>query len=177
MSAPRDRRTHPLADYLAVSGESRSAFAARAGTTAQTIAGVIAGACTADLAAARRMVAASGGAIGLVDLLAPGGCGIIEGRFEGPRINTALLTAVLEVVSPSVFSRDSGNAAFVADVAADIYDAIGAVSALSRADRLVEALRPALRENFARCSDPGDPDGAARQAARLYLAAESRLSA
>ncbi len=177
MSAPSERHPHPLADYLATSGESRSAFAARAGTTTQMIAGVIAGACATDLASARRMVAASGGAVGLVDVLAPGAREIVEGCFGGPRINAALLAAVLEVVSPNVFSRDSGDAAFAADVVADIYDAIGAVTALSRPDRLAEALRPALQENFSRRADLGDPDETARQAARLYFAAESRLLA
>lgn len=178
MSAPRESLKHPLADYLAASGESQSAFAARAGAGPDIVASVLDQSGAADLGTARRILAASSGAIELADLVGPAATVVLDGRFgTGPRINDSLLAAVLEVIAPKSYRLDSEDAAFAAGVAADIYDALSAVSALTRTDRLAEALRPALRESFAKTADRGDPDAAARQAARLYLAAEARLSA
>lgn len=175
-ATPHDA-VHPLQAYLAASGEGIASFAARVGATPRLISDMIAGAASPDLGAARRIAAASGGAVDLFDLI-PGRQGqVVEGAFSGGRINDQLLAAVIEVVAPAIFPPHSKAAAFVAAAASNIYDALAGVSALSRTDRLAEALRPALQDSFAASPDCGEPDAAARLAARLYLTAESRLSA
>lgn len=170
-------RAHALADYLAATRESIASFAARAGTDPAVIYGVVEGRGSTDLGAARRIAAASGGAVHPAELMSAQPSVVFGKTFGAARaIDSRLLAAVIEVVAPQVFTQDCPEAAFAAAAAADIFEALADVSALSRTDRLAEALRPALRENFARSPDRGDPDHAASQAARLYLAAQSRLS-
>lgn len=175
-ATPHDA-VHPLQAYLVASGEGVASFAARVGATPGLIADVIAGAASPDLGAARRIAAACGGAVDLLDLIPARQGDVIDRAFGGGRIDNALLAAVIEVVAPAIFPPHSRAAAFAAAAASDIYHALAGVSALSRTDRLAEALRPALQDSFAASPDCGEPDAAARLAARLYLTAESRLSA
>lgn len=169
---------HALADYLAVTLESVESFAARAGTDPAVIAGLLEGRALADLASARRIEAASGGAAEPAELMSAQPCVVFGRTFGETRaINARLLAAVIEMVAPQVFRPECPEAAFVAAAASNIYDALAGVSALSRTDRLAEALRPALQDSFAASPDCGEPDAAARLAARLYLTAESHLSA
>jgi hypothetical protein len=168
---------HDLADYLALTRESIESFAARAGTHPAVVRGVLEGRGSPDLVVARRIAAASGGAIDPAKVMSAKPSVIFGTSFGAPQaIDDRLLAAVIEVIAPQVFSPECREAAFAAAAAADIFEALSDVSALSQTDRLAEALRPALRESFARSPGCGDPDRAAFQSARLYLAAQSRLS-
>lgn len=175
-----DAAAHLLADHLAASGEDAGAFAVRAGIERSLLDSILSGGVAPDLMTARRISAASGGAIGVRQLIAAADSVILVGGYGGA-IDDRLLAAVIEVVAPETFPPDCTLAAFVATVAADTFAALTTVSGLSRQDRLAEALRPGLRENFARIAgrqdDPSRPDAAAREAARLYFAAEARLAA
>lgn len=166
---------HPLTLHLAASGEGARAFAHRAGVAPSVLGAVLAGHVTPDLSLARRLAAASGGAVKIGDLLvdAPVADTLLA---RAPTLNAPLLTAVIEVVAPDVFPPQSPEAYRAAEAATDIYAALGPVTALSRADRLAAALRPALKQSFAGRAGR-DVTHAARRAARLYFAAEARLSA
>lgn len=171
---------HPLTLYLASAGESASSFAARAGIAPDLLGAILAGNMTPDLALARRLSAAAGGGVTVSEML-PNDAPVVDAFARkspaGQPLNAPLLSAVIEVVAPEAFAPQSSEAYRAAEVAADIYAALCAITSISRADRLAEALRPALRESFAKRADRRDPDGAAERAARLYFAAEARLSA
>ncbi|MBY0421000.1 MAG: hypothetical protein K2Q06_01770 [Parvularculaceae bacterium] len=163
---------HPLSAYLAASQESLASFAARADVDVDRLEGVLAGRVP-DLALARRLAAASGGAVTIPTL----GLDVVDAAPRVAPLNAALLSAVIEVVAPDRFAPDSDASAHAAEAAANIFVALAGITDRSRADRLAEALRPALQESGARSDDPPSPGAAARRAARLYFAAEARLTA
>lgn len=163
---------HPLAAYLDAARESRSSFAARSKVDIACVERVIAG-WTPDLALARRLAAASGGAVTIGDL----GLTIVDVVSRAEPLNARLLSAVIEVVVPDLFAPDSHEAALTAETAADAFVALAGLNDRNRADRLAEALRPALQENGGARFDLQSAQAAASRAARLYFAAEARLTA
>lgn len=163
--------THPLEDYLAASGETVEAVAARAGVEAGRLRGAIAGEGALEPADARRVVAACGGGVEFESLT--GGLADLPRRSDA--IDVVRLAAILQGALRDLgLSRaDAAEAApLAAEAVAGAYEALSAVTTRRGADRLLQVLGPVLAEILKERPDLSPPPAAvdreARKAAQRY---------
>jgi len=174
---PAREELHPLAQYLYECGRSAEQFAAEIGASAAQIEDAIAGRAL-PLALARRVVAASNGAVSLADLAGPS---VVEARGIGGVASEDIDAATLErALAPHLAAllggaRRAGDRALArlgAEAAVNTYLALE-VTGRRPEDRLVLALRPVLQEILEDCgAPPRSPEAiadAATAAATTYF--------
>jgi hypothetical protein len=173
---------HPLAQFISESGDDPAEFAARMGADIGEIASLLAGARTTNLALARRIVAACGGAVELAALLPEAGDVVDLGAAADDDLDPELMAAVIDHVVGGWESWDNRQdaqplAALAAEAAIATYAALGAVSSGGRPRRLALALAPVvqrIREEQGATPAPDEIDRSAAFAARLYFEAAGR---
>jgi hypothetical protein len=166
-----------LADYLAATGDDPAAFAARVGATAEQVRELLSGEGSADLALARRIVEASGGALRLNDLLGAGSnlADLASYRDDAPLDEERLRPLIAGILK--FVAKDEPRLADVrlltraAETVADVYAALARVTTKTGPDRLAQALLPVLQEILAEFAVPYRPEvlaQAANTASRRY---------
>jgi len=186
-----EKTLHPLVDYIAASGDTMTDFAARLGASLGAIEAILNGEAP-DIALARRIVAACGGAVELADFY-PGRSEIADfaWRQSDEDLDAELMAGVLQYAVEALVSAPEGTGPVperrassenpLARIASEA--TIATYAALPPSDgnrrrRLAQALRPALEgileERGAEPPTLEALDGAAWVAARLYLEAVKR---
>lgn len=178
---------HPLKDYIAATGDTLTAFAARIGVSRRTLSRIIARERAPRPEIARRIVEATGGAVSMAALFGADESAVPDlagRRLEESDVDVALLAQVLRHTLERVSEgrgRPPADALIeaAAEAVANTYAAMTAVTTRRGPDRLVQALRPVLEEILKDCPGLRLPrarlDEAARQASILYLEAKPRL--
>lgn len=147
---------HPLKRYLEEVCEPVQAFAARVGTSRQTLYRVFNGAHAPKPALARRIVEATGGAVDFEALYgrAEGGADIVvverrrasDGGFDAGKLAIAIAVVCHHVLPDGVAAPPERTFALAAEAVINTYTALTAVTTREGTDRLEQALRPVLEE-------------------------------
>ncbi|MHA7871452.1 MAG: helix-turn-helix transcriptional regulator [Hyphococcus sp.] len=170
---------HPLKRYLQDVDETVQDFAQRVGASRQTLHRIIAGSQTPKPALARRIVEATGAAVGFETLYkAKGDSGEVIGlrTEEGAATpDQARLKVALAMVVHHLSTAGQAPPDSAIDVAAEAvlntYVALAPVTTRQGPDRLQQALRPVLEEilkDFGGAASPAALDEGAALATRLY---------
>ena len=170
-------QAHPLTAYLEASGESLPAFAARIGVSEEKLAGFISGSETLNLKIARRIAAATGGAVSLEDMCSDSGVVEIHGRRTTGSVDVERLASVLMQTAAArsdteIREPERKTIALAAEAIAHTYDALAGITTRHGPDRLQQALLPVLEETLkdysGRAPNQTRLQEAAAEIARLY---------
>lgn len=169
---------HPIAVYIRDTADTSADFARRVGVTPDLIEEIIADETVPEPGLARRMAAATGGAVSFEQLM-NGRTSVVadfqsratrETGLDLTRLSGAIGEAVRKAAGPVYVPRSDFDIA--AEAVAHTYAALAPVTTLSGSGRLVQALRPILQEILKdRGVPPKDPaalDEAAHWAIRRY---------
>ena len=147
---------HPLRRYLADVNEPVRAFAARVGTSRQTLYRIFSGAHAPKPALARRIVEASGGSVSFDALYqspeAPDDGAVVtiprksNDALDAGRLMLAIAIVFNHVTASEADGPSKSSFVLAAEAVIETYSALSKVTTRRGADRLRQALRPVLEE-------------------------------
>jgi transcriptional regulator with XRE-family HTH domain len=170
--------THPLALYLEDTGDTLADFARRIGSEVAALENLLEDG-EASPSLARRIAAATDGAISFEQLMSGRGA-VIADLTARRTVETALdlqrlaeaFAAAAAAISRKAARIPASEFEIAAEATAHTYAALAPITSATGRDRLVQALRPVLREMLEHHGvPPGDPaglDAAASAAVRRY---------
>lgn len=167
--------------YLEASGETPLAFALRLGISDEELADIVSGAQACSLSLARLIVTATGGSVGIGELLSPNGdsnvIDLLKNRQEPPldsdRLSNVLLSAFGFDESSEISEAQRLIVLMAAEATANTYDALDGVKGRPGPDRLQIALSSVLEEILKESADkpshhPHLQEAAAQAAYRYF---------